>query len=299
VERDEDLRTACFSRLAILQAQYGGELPYASALAPGFLFRGRHVPFLNRQKGIHRAAVQRGPAALSIQTSFASPYGDAFTDAGLRYAYRAGSINQPDNKALQEAFALRVPLVYFFSTRPGAYQPFYPCYVLDNNRASREVVVSMGKWVGPLDEQEPLPPDDLVERRYVNREVRSRMHQGRFRGLVLPAYHDQCAICRLKELRLLDAAHIVGDLEQEGTPVVSNGLSLCTIHHRAFDHDLVGISPDYRVHLSRRLLDDEDGAMLDLLKRFHGASLEVPDRTRLRPDRERLAVRFERFSAAA
>ena len=116
---------------------------------------------------------------------------------------------------------------------------------------------------GPLDEQRPVLSSDPMERRYANRNVRVRMHQGRFRGIVLPAYRDQCAMCRLKEARLLDAAHIVGDLEEQGEPVVSNGLSLCSIHHRAFDHDLIGVSPDYRVHVSRKLLEDEDGPMLD------------------------------------
>jgi len=37
--------------------------------------------------------------------------------------------------------------------------------------------------------------------------------------------------------------------------------------------------------------------MLDLLQGFHGAALHVPSRTQLRPDRERLAERFERFLA--
>lgn len=39
------------------------------------------------------------------------------------------------------------------------------------------------------------------------------------------------AICRLREVRLLDAAHIVGDVEEARDPVISNGLSLCSIHH--------------------------------------------------------------------
>jgi putative restriction endonuclease len=98
------------------------------------------------------------------------------------------------------------------------------------------------------------------------REVKQRIHQAQFRGVVLPAYGDRCAICRLREVRLLDAAHIVGDAEELGEPVVSNGLSLCSIHHRAFDEDLVGVAPDLRVHVSARLLDDDDGPMLDVLK---------------------------------
>ena len=46
-----------------------------------------------------------------------------------------------------------------------------------------------------------------------------RVHQARFRGRVLPAYGERCAICRLKESRLLDAAHIAGDLEVHGEPM--------------------------------------------------------------------------------
>jgi putative restriction endonuclease len=148
---------------------------------------------------------------------------------------------------------------------------------------------------GPLDEREPVHLDDPIERRYVVRQVTQRIHQAQFRGAVLPAYRDRCAICTLKEIRLLDAAHIIGDVEEHGEPLVSNGLSLCSIHHRAFDEDLVGISPDRKVHVSRRLLNDEDGPMLELLKGFHDRSIVVPSRRAWQPDGERLAERFERF----
>jgi putative restriction endonuclease len=150
---------------------------------------------------------------------------------------------------------------------------------------------------GPYDEREPLLPADPLERAYAVRETRVRLHQTRFRGRVLPAYANQCAICRLKEKRLLDAAHIIGDSLPKGLPAVSNGLSLCTIHHRAFDEDLVGISPDYQVRIAPRLLDDEDGPMLEVLKRAHGSAIHVPKRTAMQPDRELLALRFEQFSA--
>ena len=116
---------------------------------------------------------------------------------------------------------------------------------------------------------------------------------------VLPAYANQCAICRLKETRLLDAAHIVGDSDEKGLPAVSNGLSLCTIHHRAFDEDLVGISPDYEVRVATRLLEEEDGPMLDLLKKAHATEIQVPKRKVMQPDRELLAVRFDAFQSAA
>lgn len=293
--RDEDVRASCFARLAILCAEFGDEVPYRSGLEAGFPFRGRRVPFLSPQKGIFRAAVQRGRAALSIQTSAKSPYKDVETPDGFLYDYRAGAIDQPDNRALRAAHDLQVPIVYYVGTRPGWYRPNFPFYVVADDPAQRRVLVAPGAMVGPYDEPQPILADDPLERRYAVREVQVRIHQARFRGRVVPAYRDQCAICRLKEVRLLDAAHIVGDVEEQGDPVVSNGLALCSIHHRAFDHDLIGIAPDHKVHVSDRLLRDEDGPMLDLLKGFHEERIEVPRRAEWKPDRDRLSARFDRF----
>jgi putative restriction endonuclease len=293
--RDEALRTSCFSQLAIICAEFGDDVPYQGGLDRGFTFGGTRVPFLNRQQGIFRAAAQRGPAALSVQTSARSPYDDRETPEGFRYAYRGRDPDHRDNRALRSAHDLGVPIAYFVATRAGWYRPVFPCFVIADEPSLLHVVIQPGGWRGPLDDQEPTPVADPIERRYLVRETRVRVHQARFRGRVLPAYRDQCAICRLKEIRLLDAAHIIGDLEEHGEPTISNGISLCSIHHRAFDQDLVGIDADCTVRVSPRLLDDEDGPMLELLKAFHARPLELPRTAASRPDRERLAVRFDRF----
>jgi len=141
--------------------------------------------------------------------------------------------------------------------------------------------------------------EDPIERRYAVREMRVRVHQSRFRGRVIPAYGSQCTICRLKESRLLDAAHIISDAEVLGEASVTNRLSLCVIHHRAFDQHLVAVAPDYRVAVAGRLLEDEDGPMLDLLKGFHGTPINLPQRRSQRPDPERLAIRYEQFVEAS
>jgi putative restriction endonuclease len=295
MERDEDVRTSCFSRLAVLQAQYGDELPYGGVLSEGFPFRGRRVPFLNYQKGIYRAAAQRGPAALSIQTSARSPYADEETGDGFFYDYRAGSIDQPDNRALRAAAQLAVPLVYFVATKVGVYEPLYPYFVTQDFPAERRVRLTPGKQVGSIDDLRPVPIESKIEREYIVRETKVRLHQRRFRAAVLVAYRDQCTICRLKEVRLLDAAHIDADVELTGLPVIPNGLSLCTIHHRAFDQRLVAVSPDYEVRVARRLLEDEDGPMLTVLKAFHGQPIQLPRSRANHPDRERLAARLEGF----
>ena len=294
--RDDDVRSSCFAALDVLQAQHGPELPYA-ALAAGFAFRRRRVPFLNRAYGIYRAAdVQRGPAALSINSAFAQKrYQDEGTADGVLYRYQDGPIDNHFNTWLRHAHLLAVPLVYFIGTRPNWYRPEYPAFVEDDFPEVRSVLISFGEMRGPIDEREPVHIGDPIERRYVVRLVKQRIHQAQFRGAVLPAYRDRCAICTLKEVRLLDAAHIVADAEERGEPLISNGLSLCSIHHRAFDEDLVGISADREVHVSQRMLDDEDGPMLELLKGFHGRPIVLPASRGHQPDPERLAARFDRF----
>jgi putative restriction endonuclease len=100
---------------------------------------------------------------------------------------------------------------------------------------------------------------------------------------------------------LLDAAHIVMDSdEQLGQPIVSNGLPLTKIHHAAFDANLIGIDPDFRIHVSDRLLEIHDGPFLELgLKGIAGTSIELPRRSEDRPDCDRLAIRFEQFKGSA
>ena len=224
-------------------------------------------------------------------------YEDAATVDGFRYAYRAGEIDQADNRVLRAAYELRVPLVYFVGTRPGWYRPEWPTYVTYDDPVGRWVTLTPGRMVGPYDEREAVLPGDDIERRYAVRETRVRLHQMRFRARVLPAYANRCTICRLKETRLLDAAHIIGDADPGGKPAISNGLSLCSIHHRALDEDLIGVSPDYLVAVHPRLREEEDGPMLNVLKEAHGAEIDVPRRREWRPDRELLAVRYERFQA--
>jgi putative restriction endonuclease len=296
VERDEELRAACFLALDVLRAQYGDEMPYHGVLDQGFTLGSQRIAFLTRMRGIYRARQQRGPAALSVNTSFNSPYNDEATDDGFLYAYQAGAPTNADNQWLRMAFELQVPLVYFWGgVRPAWYRPIYPCFVQEDFPRERRVLLAPGGMKGLT----PEPPDTVIEQRYIVRETKVRLHQGRFRGAVLLAYRDSCAVCRLKEVRLLDAAHITADSTGTGPPVVTNGLSMCSIHHRAFDMDLVGISPDYRVHVSSRLLEEDDGPMLETLKHAHGQPIELPRRRKEHPDPDRLAVRFERFGSAA
>ena len=150
------------------------------------------------------------------------------------------------------------------------------------------------------DQEVLAPPENALERRYALRAVKQRLHQASFREAIISAYNGRCALSGLPEPLLLDAAHIISDKnERLGQPVIPNGIPLSKIHRAAFDAHLIGIDPDYRLHVSDRLLGQNDGSMLEALKCLNGEAIHLPSRVKDRPDRDRLALRFERFKAAA
>jgi len=160
------------------------------------------------------------------------------------------------------------------------------------------VQLAFGALVGAS--AQAMPPD-APERRYALREVKPRLHQASFRDAVLTAYRGRCAISRIPEPRLLDAAHIVMDAdEQLGQPIVSNGLPLTKIHPAAFDAQLIGIDPDFRIHVSDQLLEIRDGPFLELgLKGIAGQVIRLPRRSEDLPDRGRLTLRFQQYKKVA
>ena len=116
----------------------------------------------------------------------------------------------------------------------------------------------------------------------------------------MQAYETQCAVCRLRHSRLLDAAHIVRDRDEHGIASVCNGLAMCKIHHAAYDTGILGISPDYEVAIREDILEEVDGPILEHgLKRLHGEQLRVIPRSRAaRPSPELLQIHFEEFRNA-
>lgn len=84
-----------------------------------------------------------------------------------------------------------------------------------------------------------------------------------------------------------------------GRPEIANGLARCRIHHGAYDAGILGVDPDYRIHLRKDVREEHDGPMLRHgLQEMHGQLIAVPRRIEHRPDPEYLAERFARFRAA-
>ena len=141
---------------------------------------------------------------------------------------------------------------------------------------------------------------DADTRAYAMTLTKRRLHQPVFRMQVMLAYGSRCAICRLAHPELLDAAHIIEDGKPKGTPVVPNGLSLCKIHHAAFDAKILGVRPDLTLHVRHDVLEEVDGWMLKGgIQGVHNKQLEVvPGSSAMRPDPERLEVRYSEFLAS-
>jgi putative restriction endonuclease len=300
-ELDQRVRLAAFQWLRAQMDVHGEVLP-RSILAEGFLLDGRRVPLLGPQ-GIFKPALCELP--LSITTSPKSPYADSWTpDNRLRYAYRGTDRAHPDNRGLRHAMATQTPLVYFFGISPGQYLVTLPVYIVGDHpeRLTFDVQVDdVAQLMRPSEPLDMISEDRAaIRREYVTSVVRRRLHQQAFRARVIEAYRTHCAFCRLRHQELLDAAHITADADATGEPVVSNGLSLCKLHHAAYDRHFLTVRPDYTIEVRRSILEEEDGPMLlHGLKGMHDRPIYLPREASLQPDRVRLEKRYVAFLRSA
>lgn len=247
---DHSVRMAAF-RFLEEQTQLAGEdgALRRTLLERGFTYQGQRVPLLGPQ-GIFKPRVLAS-IPLSITTvptveGESRPYDDAFGDDGLlRYRYRGTDPTHHENVGLRQAMQQQVPLIYFHGIVPGLYAPEWPVYIVGDDVHELTFTVSVDERtfanLGNVDADVEQTP---IRRRYATRVFRQRLHQTAFRERVVRAYQYHCAICRLKRDELLEAAHIMPDSDPLGEPAVQNGVSLCRLHHAAFDKYLIGIRPD-------------------------------------------------------
>ncbi len=122
-------------------------------------------------------------------------------------------------------------------------------------------------------------------------QVRRRSRDQSFSKKVLDAYRERCAVCsfsvRLHDSPVaLDAAHIKWhraggrDLDK-----VSNGLSLCALHHRLFDAGAFTLSPKYTVITSS---EAAGSGRSQFLEQFSRRPILLPESTDDYPDHRSL-----------
>lgn len=258
---------------------------------------------MSPQQGIFKPAAMELPLSLvtaPIVPGRERPYDDAVSDEGIQYRYRGTDLNHRDNAGVRLAMLHGVPLVYFHGILPGQYAAEFPVYVVHDNPPGLTFTLLVDNRV-VFDAAADRVGEDSRElaRRYITATVQKRLHQRTFRQRVVAAYRQHCAVCRLRHDELLDAAHILPDGHPRGVPSVSNGISLCKLHHAAFDAHILGVTPDYEVEVREDVLNEIDGPMLQHgLQGFHGLSIGVPRNDLLKPNRDFLAERYEIFRSA-
>lgn len=282
------------------RAARGDEFVRRDELA-SFTFEGQRIALVDQQRGIRKPAVL--DATLSIQTTYTRPgqeppYADREgRDGLLRYKYRGDNPRHAENVALRRAHEQQLPLLWFVGIASGIYLPRYPIWLVADEPDNLQFVVAMNESQRQIPTQSPM---EETVREYIQRVTNQRLHQPLFRARVLQAYDTRCALCRLGHGELLDAAHILPDSDPRSRPVVPNGLSLCKIHHAAYDQNILGIRPDLHVEVRQDILTEIDGPMLQHgLQEAAGMQVSVPRSREAQPDPSSLEERYQQFRSAA
>ncbi len=295
---DHSIRMATFQWLNRQIAIHGEEVLPRALLANGFVYQNIRIHLLG-PAGIWKPKFMELP--LSISTTPGGPYEDSDIRSGLfEYRYQGDDPLNWYNRGLREVMRRGLPLIYFNSAIPGRYHAMFPVYIIHADPGRLTFTVQ-------VDQMDVLLKPDRVEekdetfwrRKYATVIAQTRLHQQQFRDRVIYAYNNQCALCRLKHPELLDAAHIIADKDDMGDPIVPNGLSLCKIHHAAFDRHIIGITPDYTVKIRQDILEEIDGPMLKYgLQSLNNGRLQLPGKRKNYPDKQRLELRFGLFLKA-
>jgi putative restriction endonuclease len=303
-DTDELVRAAAFAEINRLSRVHGN-IP-SDALNLGFQSNDERIPYVNRFRGIFKPRQMQH--LLSIRTVFPRKGGRIWYDdqrdvhrqiysgdEAIDYAYMGQDAEAAENRWLRDACYNEIPIIYFLGTAPGLYQAIVPAFIVDIDPVALKARVAFAPAESAI-----KPPRSAPERRYALRAVKQRLHQASFREMLLTAYSGKCAISRLPEPLLLDGAHIIEDTnEASGQPVIGNGILLSKIHHAAFDKHLIGIDPDFWIHVSEKLLRLRDGPTIEALRQFDGSKIRLPRRVEDNPDKDRLAMRFEKFLSAS
>ncbi|MDD5092367.1 MAG: HNH endonuclease [Candidatus Wallbacteria bacterium] len=291
-QTDYKIRIAAFKWVEE-QTAIHGEVLRSSVIKNGFTYGGETI-YLMSQRGIFKPRQMELP--LTITTSPNNPYSDDF-DGGslLRYSYFGTDPLHPDNVGLRKCMQFKIPLIYFHAIEKGVYTVFHPVFIAGDDPQNLSFTVAVNDFLMHMNNQYRDDEQELSQD-YKTALAKVRIHQQKFRYRVLQAYQTRCSLCRLKHEELLDAAHIIPDSDPACTYEINNGLSLCKLHHAAFDKFLLAITPDYRIKIREDILDENDGPLLQHgLKNMNNSTIILPHNNSQKPKREYLEQRYELF----
>lgn len=170
---------------------------------------------------------------------------------------------------------------------------FRPEFLVDYalNATSLHVTGKAGVGLSLLNNLDTLTESTIEnvadqDRRVILSQIARKFRATDFRKRVLGAYEHRCAACGV-QLELLDAAHIIPVASDESTDETKNGISLCKLHHAAFDRNFISFDEKYKIEVSDhevlRFSNSNLAGGLDAFKKHLRTAILLPSDRRDHP----------------
>ena len=119
----------------------------------------------------------------------------------------------------------------------------------------------------------------------------TKVRDAGFRQAIMRLYDYTCAVCELRIVTMdgesaSEAAHIIPFRVSQNDDT-RNGVSLCKLHHWAFDRGLFSLSENHRVVVSGLMSEDRPTEWK--LTELEDTRIQLPDRVQFRPAQEAMA----------
>lgn len=116
------------------------------------------------------------------------------------------------------------------------------------------------------------------------KEFKRKARNAAFSNNIKELYEYRCAVCGIKRFNKkgnpeVEAAHIYPK-EKNGPDKLINGISLCKLHHWAFDNGLLSITDDYKVIVPTEINDDKN---YEDITKFRGQKILLPAKNQFKP----------------
>lgn len=137
-----------------------------------------------------------------------------------------------------------------------------------------------------LEDVEDITPSLTSEDETSIQNYKRKARKAAFSDDIKKLYSNQCAVCRIKRFNKkgnaeVEASHIYPK-EKNGPDKVINGLSLCRLHHWAFDNGLLSISDDYNIIIANEIRNDEN---YEEIYKYEGHNILLPTENKYKPHR--------------
>ena len=114
-----------------------------------------------------------------------------------------------------------------------------------------------------------------------------------FAGKVYDAYNHKCAMCGIG-LKLIEGAHIIPLAHKLSTDEIDNGISLCALHHTAYDKSLIYFDEEMNILINEKKIEYLEKVGLDSgIRKFEKLAFEkiqLPNNHTLRPNIENIKI---------